>query len=259
VIRAVSGRICGAGLLLLVALLPSVSPGAEPTMEQRLQRLERRVSHISDLVLEVEGLKRTNRELLGRIEGLEHRLRQLERKQRELYLDLDQRISSLQGGAPAPAGPVVETPAAGAGQDSGAAKSAAAATASVDARKMRKEYDSAYALLQPSRRDYKKAIAAFRKFLEKYPQGDLTDNALYWLGETYYVTQDNASALASFDELLQRFPGSEKVPGALLKKGYVLQAMGRKAEAKKMFERLVAEYPDASVSRMARTRLKQLK
>ncbi len=235
---------------------------AQDSVESRLQRLERRVSIISDLVLQVEGLKRANRELLGRVETLEYRLQKLEKKQRELYLDLDQRISALQG-EQAPTSPHVnegEMPPAD--TDTNAEKLPSpgkAGEVEKASRRVQREYDAAYALLQPAHRDYKKAIAAFRKFIERHPHTDLTDNAYYWLGETYYVTGDNDAALASFDALLQQFPGSEKVPGALLKKGYILQAKGRKEEARKVFRQLVRDYPDASVARMAKRRLQQLK
>lgn len=244
-------------LLLLLGPLASV---ADEATETRLQRVERRVSHISELVLEVEGLKRTNRQLMGRIEELEHRLRQLEKKQRELYLDLDQRISARapQNDA-APATEAVrqgERPAQSVG---GKPTQPAGVQPAASAEQIRKEYEAAYALLQPSQRSYKKAISAFSSFVARYPQSDLADNALYWLGETYYVTEEGASALKTFDRLLAEYPDSEKVPGALLKKGYILDNMGRKAEARQVLQQLVSDYPDASASRMARTRLQKIK
>ncbi len=250
----------GLAFLLLLALLTGGGGAwSQESVESRLQRLERRVSIISDLVLQVEGLKRVNRELLGRVETLEYRLQKLEEKQRELYLDLDQRISALQrdqGPAVPRADETAATPA-----DTGMPPAAPGKAGEVSkaSRQVQQEYDAAYTLLQPARRDYKKAIAAFREFIERHPRTDLTDNAYYWLGETYYVTGDNDAALASFDALLQQFPDSEKVPGALLKKGYILQAKGRKEEARKVFRQLVRNYPDASVARMAKRRLQQLK
>ncbi len=44
-------------------------------------------------------------------------------------------------------------------------------------------------------------------------------NALYWLGESYYVTQNYALAADQFRALLDRYPGNDKAPGALLKLG----------------------------------------
>lgn len=247
------------GLALPLFLVIPGASGADEALEKRLQRLERRVSHVSELVLEVEGLKRSNRELLGRVEELEYRLKRMEQKQRELYLDLDSRLSALQPGGsrpPVEAAPREEPPVAAAPGKRAAKPPAGKA---VSPATIRAEYDAAYALLQPSQRRYKEAVAAFKAFLEKYPASDLADNALYWLGETYYVTEDNKSALETFDRLLEEYPGSDKAPGALLKKGYILDAMGRKEEARRVLQQLVDQYPDASVSRMARVRLKKLK
>ena len=247
------------GLGALLFLSPLAGAAGDDT-ETRLQRLERRVSHISELVLEVEGLKRTNRQLVGRIEELEHRLRQLQKKQRELYLDLDQRISARQPGAgAAPASEVDRSGEGPAETVSGEETRPDVAQPVATPEQIRKEYEAAYALLQPSQRRYKEAISAFTVFIDKYPQSDLADNALYWLGETYYVTEESELALKTFDRLLAEYPQSEKVPGALLKKGYLLDAMGRKQEAKQVLQKLVSDYPDASVSRMARARLQKIK
>ncbi len=44
-------------------------------------------------------------------------------------------------------------------------------------------------------------------------------NALYWLGESYYVTQNYALAQQQFQALLDRYPTHDKAAGALLKVG----------------------------------------
>ncbi len=235
--------------MLAVAALLAVGGAGAGEQEQRLDRLERRVGQVSELLLEVDRLRDANRRLLGRVEELEYRLRRLEEKQRQLYLDLDERITALQGGARKP---VAEAPEPG-------EQAAPSSARPADPARMRKEYDAAYALLQPSKRDYEGAVAAFRRFLEKYPEGELSDNALYWLGEAHSVTGDREAALAAFEALLKRFPESEKVPGALLKKGYLLQAMGREREAADTYRRLLADHPGSPVARLARARLKQLR
>lgn len=247
----------------LCVLLSSqgIAIAADKALDQRLQRLERRVGHITELVLEVQALKRTNRELQGQVEEQQHALERLRKKQRELYLDLDERLGRLQGGAaPAsvPQQQPAETPAAAPVQGSpGRIASSPVATTANPAQE-RADYDAAYAWLHPAKRGYKDAIAGFNAFLVKYPQSNLADNALYWLGESYYVTQDNKSALASFDRLLTAFPDSDKVPGALLKKGYILDAMGNRSEARKMLQQVLDKYPASSVARMAKARLKHM-
>lgn len=245
--------------LLISAALATTAmvQAAQNPQELRLQRLERRVGHITELMLEVQALKRTNRQLQGQVEELQHKLGRVERKQRELYLDLDERLSRLQsspasGAAPAAAPSTAAEPAAS------LLSARPSAAPPSDPAKEKADYDAAYALLQPSQRRYKEAIAAFKAFLDRYPGSGLRDNALYWLGEAHYVNQDNKAALAVFEQLIQQHPQSDKVPGALLKKGYILDAMGKRSEAKKALQQVVDNYPSASVSRMAKARLKHM-
>ncbi len=252
---------------LLLASTAGVHAG-DDVLEQRLQRLERRVGHITELMLEIQALKRSNRELQGQIEEQQHALERLRRKQRELYLDLDDRLSHLQQGtAPAPATGTAE------GSGGTAAPVSATETAPVSPRPasavtggeatdpaaIQAEYDKAYAYLHPSRREYKKAIAAFKAFVKKYPGSDLADNALYWLGESYYVTQDNANALKAFERVLAEYPDSDKASGALLKKGYILDALGKRSEARKILQQVLSRYPGSSAASMAKARLKHMK
>ncbi|HID46385.1 MAG TPA: tol-pal system protein YbgF [Chromatiaceae bacterium] len=238
---------------------------ADEALEQRLQRLERRVGHITELMLEVQALKRTNRELQGQVEEQQHMLERLRKKQRELFIDLDERLSRMQGGTPgAPSVPEeqpLEAPAATPVPGSPSRTPVAGSSPAVSSNPAREQadYDAAYAWLHPSKRRYKDAINGFNAFLANYPRSDLADNALYWLGESYYVTQDNKSALAAFERLLTEFPGSDKIPGALLKKGYILDAMGKRKEARSTLQQVLDNYPSSSVASMARARLKHMK
>ncbi|WP_456371963.1 tol-pal system protein YbgF [Thiolapillus sp.] len=252
---------------LLLAYPVSLLAGND-ALEQRLQRLERRVGHITELMLEVQALKRSNRELQGQIEEQQHALERLRRKQRELYLDLDERMNRLQGGAVAAQAPAVDTPVDDAGSKPGTETHArpvqpSAAQVIGDAAQnpaaIQAEYDQAYAYLHPSRREYKKAIAAFQTFLKKYPASDLADNALYWLGESYYVMQDNANALKAFERVLAEYPASDKAAGALLKKGYILDAMGKRAAARDTLQQVQRRYPGSAAASMAKARLKHMK
>ncbi len=245
--------------ILLLAVSSAVLAAPPESLEQRLARAERQAAQVPGLVLSVERLERANRKLVGRVEELEYRLRRMEKKQRELYLDLDERLSRLEkarAGIPPAAG--ASQPPAAPAEPPAAAGHAPAPAPQASPEQIRAEYDAAYALLQPSQRKYDQAIAAFKAFLDKYPKSDLADNALYWLGEAYYVTGDNAKALEAFQRLLDRFPKSEKVPGALLKKGYILAAQGHRKEARQVLESLIRKYPDAAVARMAKVRLGQL-
>jgi tol-pal system protein YbgF len=251
-----AGRIA----LFLGCLLPVVTPAADLPTAQRLELLERRVNLITDLTLQLEAVRRENRELRGEIENLGYQIEQLERKQRDIYLDIDQRLSATQGGG---APPVLEQPPSGEG---GARAETApkvedrtpAPVSKADRKQIEAEYQAAYALLSPQQRRYQDAAKAFAAFLTKYPFDELTPNAQYWLGEAHYVSQHNAEALKAFEVVVSQYPESTKAPGALFKIGRLQQAAGKVSAARGAYERVLKDYPDSPAAGLARQRLDQL-
>lgn len=250
-------------LALLVGLNLPVSAASGPGTEQRLERLERRVSRVTDLTLSLDAVREENRRLRGDIETLQYELEQLRRKQRDMYLDIDQRLSNLNrersaGGQAAP--PAVDggvtAGVKGGGEKPGPAVKTAAPTPATD--QVRAEYQAAYSLLGPQVRRYEDAARAFSDFVEKYPQSSLAANAQYWLGESYYVSQKNAEALAAFDKLVKDYPGSAKMPGALYKIGRIHAARGDREKAGVALKRVVKEYPDSPAASLARDQLNRL-
>ncbi len=244
----------------ILGLTISQVQAASATAE-RLDRLERRVSLITELTLEVEGLKRENRRLQGRMEELQHLLDRMQRKQREQYLDVDERLTRLQSGAPLPASPAPTTGMRPSATDPLAAKPVpqtaepASTVAPGDPAREEAAYAAAYDLLRPEQRRYAEAIEAFELFIQQYPNAKYTDNARYWLGEANYVTQKNDAAMAAFQQLLQQYPKSPKAPGALLKIGYIQDASGKTDAAKVSLNRLITDYPTSSAAGMAKKRL----
>jgi tol-pal system protein YbgF len=234
--------------------------GAQPlSTEQRLDLLERRAARITDLTLQLDQMKSENRELRGAVENLTHEIEQLKRRQRDLYLDIDQRISGLQGSTPAASPPATsgvqtERPDAPAA----APDSTTRPPAQVDRRAIEAEYQAAYALLSPQQRRYQEAAVAFAAFVEKYPNDPLAPNAKYWLGEAYYVSQQNQPALEAFESVMADHPDSSKAPGALFKIGRLKEAAGDRTGARAAYQQVLKDYPNAPAAGLSRQRLKQL-
>lgn len=118
-------------------------------------------------------------------------------------------------------------------------------------------YDTAFAALREGR--YAESARRFSGFLEQFPNGDLADNATYWLGESYYVTQNYRIALDTFKSLLSRFPQSAKAPDAQLKLGYCHYELREWNEAEAALNQVVQRYPDTTVARLAQGRLRALR
>ena len=170
--------------------------------------------------------------------------------------------ASAQEPAPARAGEVPERARKNVGElhedergDLGAPNGAPAA-AQADAAGEQPAYDAAFAALKDGR--YAEAARRFQSFLAQYPNSGLAANATYWLGESYYVTQNYQVALQSFQTLLQRYPDSQKAPDALLKVGYSQYELKQWDQAEATLQQVVKSYPDTTVARLAQGRLRAL-
>jgi len=158
---------------------------------------------------------------------------------------------------------VFEEPEVRAPVDGGSATSAidagdeGAAAVLADPAEERRMYESAFDALKEGR--YAEAARRFQGFLNAYPNGEFAPNALYWLGESYYVTQNYQIALDTFQRLLRDFPSSSKSPDALLKVGYSYYELRRWPEAEATLNDVVQKYPDSTVARLAQGRLRALR
>ena len=118
-------------------------------------------------------------------------------------------------------------------------------------------YDQAFAALKDGR--YAESARRFQQFIQQYPTSDLTPNAYYWLGESYYVTQNYPISLDTFRKLLSQFPDSQKAPDALLKIGYCQYELKQWDQAEATLNQVVQKYPNTTVASLAQGRLRALK
>lgn len=107
----------------------------------------------------------------------------------------------------------------------------------------RQVYESAYNMLL--QQDFAGAQAGFRAFLREHPKHALVPNALYWLGETYYVQENYTDAAEAFDIVTAAYASSNKAPDSQLKRGMALANLGKRQEACSVFRALAARYPNA--------------
>jgi tol-pal system protein YbgF len=120
----------------------------------------------------------------------------------------------------------------------------------------REAYDQAFRALRETR--YADAAEGFDRFLRDHPRSEFAPNALYWLGEVYYVTRDFETALDQFRKLQSTYPDSGKQPDALLKIGFSHYELGQWERARAALEQVIAEYPGTNYSRLAENRLRTM-
>ena len=250
----------------LLAIATIVLAGCETTSEpdptlvklndvdERLGRVEKVVNNQSLLQLSqrIDALEGQLREMRGSVEELQNSNEVLRKQQRDLYADLDRRLTAMQGAAgTSGAGDGRAVLGAVAGAVGGAALGSGG-----DGGGDQIAYTRAFEALKSN--DYSTAITRFKDFLRVYPQSPLAGNADYWLGEAYYVTRDFDSAAAAFRAVGDDYPKSPKVPDALLKLGLTQADQKKLTDAHATLTQVVQRYPGTDAAKLAATKLQNL-
>lgn len=106
------------------------------------------------------------------------------------------------------------------------------------------EFDKAMNLL--AKAQYDQALAAFQGYADKHPDDAMAPQALFWVGDIYYVQKDYVSALRALAIGLKKYPSSPRAPDSMLKLAESLIAMDRKKEGCVALAELPTKYPNAS-------------
>jgi tol-pal system protein YbgF len=126
-----------------------------------------------------------------------------------------------------------------------------------------RDYEDAFRRYRAA--DYAGAIDRFQVFLQTHPSSEYADNALFWMGESYFKLNDYEQAAVAFDKVVKRFPNGNKVPDALYRQGVSLQEIGNRTKQQKtygpaacqIFKRIADEYPNSERVPEARRQLEK--
>ncbi len=116
-------------------------------------------------------------------------------------------------------------------------------------------YRDAKSVLDAGRLD--EARVGFERFLEQNPEHPLADNALYWIGETWYAKSLWLKAARVFGEVVTRFPRGNKVPDAMLKTALCYDRLGEVQLSREVLGQLSRLYPASPAGEQARDRLQR--
>jgi len=280
-------RLKSGGALLAAAL--AVSSGAigqqQPAAGQN--------RGVIDLMNQVEAVNAELKRLRGELEVLSNALNNAQRRQTDMYNDVDTRLRRLEGSGGEAAqqrdkshaeleARVKRLEAAMAGREAGgSAATAASAAAAVPAptppvaptppavqapaspsaapagvNSPRGAYDAALATYRAG--DYQGAIAAFDAFVKRHPRDALAPNAQYWIGDAWFNLRDFRAAANAQQALIAGYPDSPKVPDAMLNLSSAQLALGEAAASRKTLEDVVAKFPQSDAAEKARQRLTKL-
>ncbi len=257
-----------AAVAAIVAATPAFAQRA--SLADRVASLEQQAANNQgnvDLLNQVTQIKSELQAMRSQLEELQRQNEQLESTSRAQYLDLDGRLNRLESGAPAPTLDPNSVPAAAAPAKSANAPTAGTAPEAAPAvygdpgamartADERGAYAVAFDALKAGR--YAESAQLFQDFLQAYPNGAYAPNAYYWLGESYYVTQNYALAQQQFQALIDRYPTHDKAPGALLKVGLSQYGQKQLGDAERTLAEVSTRYPGTDAARTADDRLRAI-
>ncbi len=208
----------------------------------------------------IEQMRQQMMDLQGQVEQQAFQIRQLQQDSRDRYLDLDERISRLNGKSAVNNDTVKSSNV----QDSGVNSDLATESLNLpistvvevaDAAE-EKAYKDAFQLIRD--KSFDQAQTALKQQLKLYPEGLFADNAQYWLGEIQMAQGQYPDARDSFQTVLKVYPDSQKAADANYKLGRIYDLLGNKSEAKKYLERVLKQYPDSAAARLSDTYLRTM-
>lgn len=222
----------------------------------------------SELFFLVEQLKQEVMMLRGLVEEQDYEIRQMQKLSKERYRDMDQRLQDLAKkvanadnvkAAPAPsqssasatvAGSAnVVVPVAGVGEVVPVKPPVASVGVAEQTEEQKVAYQSAYNYVRD--KNFPEAIDALHAYVEKYPEGDLTGNAFYWLGEVYLVLPKLEQAKQAFSIVVKTFPGHRKLPDAIYKLAVTLDRLQDPAGAEQYLKQVQQQFPNSTAAKLA--------
>jgi tol-pal system protein YbgF len=121
------------------------------------------------------------------------------------------------------------------------------------AKEVKDIYMEAYKIFKENK--FTDAREKFEALLEDYPENEYSDNARFWIGESYYKEKNYAEAILAYDELLKKNPESNKVPGAYLKQALAFYELKEEELGKITLEILIEKFPDSEQAKIAEKKL----
>lgn len=190
--------------------------------------------------------------LTGRVEQLEYDLKQAREQEKARYVDLDSRAGKLEKAAEEAAKAAEEAAKKPLVADESAAVADTGPSSADDEQVL---FDRGLALVKEKKFD--DAIAAFEQQLKRFPRGELTPTAMYWLGEMWRVASrpDLPKAGRYFYRVYNEYPKSSRASAAMYLHG-LLTCQDDLAKARVILNKVLIQHPGTKDAELADNALK---
>jgi len=210
--------------------------GGAGSVEKQLENFTRLLESRNRMQMRMQNqltqLSQELREIKGSMELFEHKISEIENRQRNLYQLVDQPKAA-------------------------SSSTTTNRTATAVSAGEQSAYQAAVDLVLVNK-DYSQAITAFEAFIIDYPQSEYLANSHYWLGQLLYQQKKRKEARIAFLTVSDKYPESAKRADSLFKIGVIDEYLGDLASAKDFYQKVLKEYPNSSAAGLAQKHLDSL-
>lgn len=221
--------------------------------DARLKKLESsaETASRSQLMLneQIESLKQELAQLRGQVEMLTNNQEQTQKRQKDFYVDLDNRLRKIESAAtPATGGQTSATDPGPASGTTGAIKPVAA-----DPAQESRDYETAINLLRNNK--HVDAAFGFKQFIKNWPKSAYLPGAHFWLATSLSRARDQEGAKENYSRVYSVWPEDSLAPDAMLGEANAAQELNDAKGSRALLEKLVAKYPSSDAAKTAKQRL----
>ncbi|HHL18110.1 MAG TPA: tol-pal system protein YbgF [Thiothrix sp.] len=218
----------------------------------------------AELYQRIEIMGKEINQLRGENQILRHDLTQLKESQKRAFLALDERMNAESKNrsedAPLRTTPETVKPIPPQRQPVQPVKRPISTQPTIVTHRpvtgVKAEYNQAYEALKQNRQA---GVTAFKRFLAKYPNSPLAENAHYWIGEAWYSQRNYRQAIDSFIVVLNKYKKGRKAPDAAVKLGYSFYALKDWNMARRTFNDVLRYFPNSHAAQLAKARLDKMR
>ncbi|WP_223669638.1 tol-pal system protein YbgF [Kangiella shandongensis] len=232
----------------------AVSNAAAPVVDGkavdavRQQETSQQNQLVGELMRQVMQLQKEVSYLRGKTEEQGYQIKKLQRQQKELYTDLDRRLTEATQGGMSMTG--LE------GAEDSAQSGASQSSSDENLSEEQIAYNKAFS--QFSDKKYAFAKSSFKGFVKDYPKHPLASNAHYILGQLHFNDKEYDKAAFEFEAVYAQFPETSIKDKAMLKLAQTHEIRGDKAAAKKTYQSLAKAFPNTTAGKLAKVKLGSL-
>lgn len=187
-------------------------------------------AEVAELRGQVEIMSNDLGKIQQKVDKLSNDLANSQRREKDLYANIEQRLSKLE--------PRLQT-------IDGADHEVTQAE--------QKLFDDATALFK--KKDFASATQSFLTFLQRFPGSGYTAQTYYFLGSSYFAERDCKNAMPALQTVINRFPFSQRAPDAMLNLAICQDDLSDTSAARDTLEGLIKKYPASSAAKNAMSRL----